>query len=304
MSGWSTVPQAQAVDVATRRANLPTVQRLRRPRVHRIELCELGYFVLGYRRWALEHEPGYAFAARRRREGASKGVIRSRIGRQQIRSVDLNCLRGIFLSFCGGRLFQSVSTACWTVRYLSRTASTRLFVGVLVHEVCNHVGALAVYCFFAGLVEVKLNELVALAFNGDGTAKCVVHLDGMPVIDDRKRRRLVIEHDGRQIGLLRDAVAHGYRWATATFPAHMHCIRTPTPPILPDLCRRNRSNDARPLHATVAKRGGSRRCRQSEHFQYASIMESPFPKRALRTRFASIRRLRRHVSVTLRALQA
>jgi hypothetical protein len=76
-----------------------------------------------------------------------------------------------------------------------------------VHEVGHHIGALAVDLFFAGLVEVKLNELVAFALHRYETTRRIVDLDSVPIVDDLERRRLVLERDGGQSALLGDAVA-------------------------------------------------------------------------------------------------
>src|SRR6185369_9161306 len=75
-----------------------------------------------------------------------------------------------------------------------------------VHEVSHHVEAPAVDPLLARLVEVKLHELVPLAFHGDRAARSVIHLDRVAVVDDLQRRRLVVENDGRKVALLCDCV--------------------------------------------------------------------------------------------------
>ena len=86
----------------------------------------------------------------------------------------------------------------------------------------------------------------------------------MPVIDDRKRRRLVIEHDGRQIGLLRDAVTDidgrlqlSQRTCTVFGLQRRPFCRTCVAgigPMMLALCMQQWRSEER-----------SRRCRQSEH---------------------------------------
>src|SRR5678815_4797560 len=75
-----------------------------------------------------------------------------------------------------------------------------------MYEVRNHVVALAVDLFLTRLVKVKLHQLVLLVTDGDGAARLVVDLNGMPVIDDLELRRLVAEFDARKIRFLHTLV--------------------------------------------------------------------------------------------------
>ncbi|HEY4388404.1 MAG TPA: hypothetical protein VGN34_28465, partial [Ktedonobacteraceae bacterium] len=52
-------------------------------------------------------------------------------------------------------------------------------------------------------VKVELLEFVSLATHRDETPGAVINHDRVAVIDDIQRRRLVIEMNGRKVGLLR-----------------------------------------------------------------------------------------------------
>lgn len=69
-----------------------------------------------------------------------------------------------------------------------------------MHEVRDHRMRLAVDFLLARLVEVELHELVASAADVDRAARRVVRLDRVAVVDDRKRRGVVVETDRGKVG--------------------------------------------------------------------------------------------------------
>src|SRR5208282_98289 len=77
--------------------------------------------------------------------------------------------------------------------------------GVRMNQMNHHLKVLAADGLFAGMVEVKLPQLIALASHGDKAARGVVHLHRMPVVDDAQGSGMVIELDGGQVGLFRIA---------------------------------------------------------------------------------------------------
>jgi hypothetical protein len=74
-----------------------------------------------------------------------------------------------------------------------------------VHQMHHHLIALAVDLLLAWPVKVELFEFVSLTTHCDETPGAVINHDRVAVIDDIQRRRLVIELDGRKVGLLRIA---------------------------------------------------------------------------------------------------
>src|SRR5262245_42792375 len=70
----------------------------------------------------------------------------------------------------------------------------------------DHVVPLAVDLLLRWLVEVKLHELVSSTTDRDEAPGCIVDLDGVAVIHDPERDRLVSETDWREVCLVRDAV--------------------------------------------------------------------------------------------------
>src|SRR5579864_3000947 len=63
----------------------------------------------------------------------------------------------------------------------------------------RHVVTFATDLLLAGPVKVELFQLIGLPGYGDVTSRNVIDHDGMPVINDMQRGRLVIELDRRQI---------------------------------------------------------------------------------------------------------
>src|SRR6476646_3992573 len=49
-------------------------------------------------------------------------------------------------------------------------------------------------------MEMNLYQFVSLGINADGTATCIVDLDGVPVVDDRQRRDRIRKPDFRKSG--------------------------------------------------------------------------------------------------------
>src|SRR5215469_11216160 len=73
----------------------------------------------------------------------------------------------------------------------------------------GHLKALAVDLLFAWPVKVELLEFVPLAADCHEAPGSVIDHDRVAVIDDVQWDRLVIELDGRQVGLLRIADVDG-----------------------------------------------------------------------------------------------
>ena len=61
----------------------------------------------------------------------------------------------------------------------------------------DHLEALAVDALFAGVVEVKLRQLVPLVTNDDEATRPVVDLNRVAVVDDVERRALIGELNRR-----------------------------------------------------------------------------------------------------------
>src|SRR5689334_19728670 len=66
----------------------------------------------------------------------------------------------------------------------------------------HHFVSLAVDLLFTGPVKMELFQGVLLVAHPDGTSGRIVDHDRMTVINDVQRGRLVVEPNGRQVGLL------------------------------------------------------------------------------------------------------
>src|SRR5580692_205002 len=72
-----------------------------------------------------------------------------------------------------------------------------------VHEMRNELIALAIYVFFAGMVKVKLFQLISLIANRQGASRREINLDGVAIVDDVERSRFVIHFKRGEIGHFR-----------------------------------------------------------------------------------------------------
>src|SRR4029079_15582676 len=181
-----------------RRADDAAVERLQRPRVHRIGLAEARDLAGRQLRRALQHVPGDAFAARRRRQRARARVVAA-VARQQVGRIDLHALEFDLGLLVDGDVAPERSDHGIGVACLQQDGDDRELAGVvLVDEMDDHLAPLAVDALFARLVEVELLQLVAVATDGDRVAGCGNDLDRVPVVDDLRRAGLVRELDRRQ----------------------------------------------------------------------------------------------------------
>jgi hypothetical protein len=152
------------------------VARISRPFSGCVGRAFIGLFVRSEPRrlwkWTLESSarPGDVLAARRRRERARERIIRSLLPAAD-RRVDLNSFHGSFSFLLRRKVLPERFDELVGLSGLEQDGDHgKIPVGVLVHEMGHHIGALAVDLFFAGLVEMKLNELVAHTVHSDETA--------------------------------------------------------------------------------------------------------------------------------------
>src|SRR5260370_10778992 len=66
-------------------------------------------------------------------------------------------------------------------------------------DVCDHVIPLPLDLLLAGMVEVKLDDLIFLPCYRNLASRRVVDLNGVAVVDDLQGRCLVVEFDRRQL---------------------------------------------------------------------------------------------------------
>jgi len=148
-----------------------------------------------------QHEPVDLFAAWRSGQGTGEVVIALRSW-QQLADIDADACHFLRLAFL---LRQGIPQGLHQ-RILRAFAEQHRYHGqlafrVFVHQVRHHRIAAAIDLFFARLVEVELQQVVALAVDRDAAAWGVVHLDGMAVVENLQRRRAVSEFQRRQLRL-------------------------------------------------------------------------------------------------------
>src|SRR5215468_10414983 len=86
---------------------------------------------------------------------------------------------------------------------------SQLAVVIRMYKVYRHLEGLAIDLFFTGPVKMKLLQHVFLVTDQDEASGTVIDHDGVAVIDDVERGRLVFEVDRRQVCLLRIADVNG-----------------------------------------------------------------------------------------------
>src|SRR5271154_4239178 len=94
-------------------------------------------------------------------------------------------------------------------RFQQNSYDGQVSTRIRVNHMDHHVEALSIDKLLARMVKMELRELVAMIADGDKAPRCIVHHNGVTVIDDGERRSMVVELDRRQVGLFCVADAIG-----------------------------------------------------------------------------------------------
>src|SRR6266550_5165006 len=152
----------------------------------------------------LVDRPGQAFRTGRRRQRAHVTEVTA-VLRHDGRDIDrtTNFLFGTFL--WRHRVEEYFQSGIRRARPYEHTRHRERSRGRLVDEVTFEIEALPRQQMFARMMKMKLQQLVTRATDHAGTAGLGIDLDGVTVIEDAKRQRLVVVIDRTDVAL--DAVA-------------------------------------------------------------------------------------------------
>ena len=123
------------------------------------------------------------------------------IGGEEGGGVDGDAGDGFFFTdICGEIVPQRLNRGIFFSFLYEQADYREISGGIFVDEMDDHVVLMAADFFFAGMMEMELDESVLLAADGDAVAGIEIDLDRVAVVDDFQGRGLVIELDRGEIG--------------------------------------------------------------------------------------------------------